>query len=188
MKSLKHLFWLALSVALILSPAKAALLQYDVTYNDGSSGFNFKIDTSQATLDPFWLPDTAFYFTNVASSKGVLPFLEFFSGPTSPDDVNQGLGGAFSAGSSKGLADIYNFFGLQLFSYDPSTPNVGPTFLTTDPLAPFAIYGLSSVEPIASLVVTAVPEASTWVMMILGFSGIGYFARWRHHGRAPAVA
>jgi hypothetical protein len=35
---------------------------------------------------------------------------------------------------------------------------------------------------------TAVPEPSTWIMMIIGFAGLGFGMYRRNVGRVPAVA
>jgi hypothetical protein len=36
--------------------------------------------------------------------------------------------------------------------------------------------GLVEFAPVSNLVVAAVPEASTWAMMLLGFAGVGFAA------------
>jgi hypothetical protein len=50
----------------------------------------------------------------------------------------------------------------------------------------FDLYYVSANGAPSVLVLTAVPEASTWAMMILGFFGVGFMA-YRRKGNQPAV-
>jgi hypothetical protein len=48
-------------------------------------------------------------------------------------------------------------------------------------------YTVSAAQYIAGGVTVAVPEPSTWAMMMLGFAGLG-FARYRRSRKAAAIA
>jgi hypothetical protein len=64
----------------------------------------------------------------------------------------------------------------------------GPTLFTGSanaPVFPFATSNLSSLVdgPATITISAAVPEPSTWAMMILGFAGVGFLAyRRKQHG------
>lgn len=51
--------------------------------------------------------------------------------------------------------------------------------------SPFGTEGNLSIDDLVVTTVAAVPEPSTWAMMILGFAGVGYMAYRR--GRKPAL-
>lgn len=136
-------------------PANATLLQYDVS---GSDNFSFVLDSDTIGTDAF----TAFYLTDVpnTSAHPIFEILAFF-------DLDDG--GGFFAGPfftlDPNLA-YFNLFGPQLFSGSTAAP----TLLT-------GIFSLSNGPDISdTLTVTAIPEPSTWAMMILGFVGVGFMA------------
>jgi len=85
-----------------------------------------------------------------------------------------GNGLAFTAGSSNYVYNLFtdSFYGLN------------NALLTTDPAAgPFA----STEETLGVATIAAVPEPSTWAMMILGFLGLGFIG-YRRQARAPRFA
>ena len=92
-----------------------------------------------------------------------------------------------------GLA--YSIIGGSVFNvyYDTSTSDsyacgavgyceIGPGVAGTDGLGP----PVDSIGPIATFTLTAIPEASSWAMMMLGFAGLG-FAGYRASRKAVAL-
>jgi hypothetical protein len=66
------------------------------------------------------------------------------------------------------------------------TPSLGIQSLNGDALSKIIIFdseGFKELKQFASDAVAAVPEPSTWAMMILGFAGVGFMAyRYRSNG------
>jgi hypothetical protein len=82
---------------------------------------------------------------------------------------NSTLSGGFAAAPN--LVDDYyfSFASSQLFSGSTSSP----TFLADT----YVLFDYASKEEVGSLVisdVSAVPEPSTWAMLLIGFVGIGW--------------
>ena len=160
MKLLGRLAWLAIIAISFHAPAQADILRYEVS---GSTHFSFDLDTNTPSqpdsifTDSFYLKDI--HNTSASNPFPYLYFFDFFSG------------GAFAASTKPdGSGNLFSFFGDQLFS----GPSSSPIFLTGS----FPLYSAFSPgpDPDALLTVTAVPEPSTWAMMILGFAGVGFMA------------
>jgi hypothetical protein len=147
-------------------PANASLLQYDVS---GSDNFSFVLDSDMIGTDA----TTAFYLTNVpnTSAHPIFEILAFFDS----DD-----GGGFVATpyfSDDPSVVYFNLFGPQLFLGSTAAP----TLLTGS-------FSLSNGSDISDmLTVTAIPEPSTWAMMILGFVGVSFMA-YRRRNQTPALS
>ncbi len=90
------------------------------------------------------------------------------SSSTAPSGLGAGSPGASDAGSSDGSDDAGSFF------YGSGSVSEGDSVLTL----------ASPGDPGIGWVI-AVPEASTWAMMLLGFGGLGYIG-WRG-SRKPAL-
>lgn len=172
MKLLKIFALLATIAVAASAPARAAILHYEVA---GSTNFSFSLDTNQSTT-----PDDtfvgSFYLTNVhnTSASNPFPYLYFF---------DLGNGGAFSASTQPNASgDLFSFFGDQLFTGSSNAPE----FLTGS----FLLYSAfsQSPDPDVTLNVTAVPEPSTWAMLLVGFAGIGFMAYRRKSKPASMVA
>lgn len=144
-------------------PANASLLQYDVS---GSDNFSFVLDSDMIGTDA----NTAFFFTNVPNTS-VHPIFEILAFFDSDD------GGGFVATpyfSDDPNVVYFNLFGDQLFLGSTAAP----TLLT-------GTFNLSNGSDMSDvLTVTAIPEPSTWAMMILGFVGVGFMAYRRRNQTA----
>jgi hypothetical protein len=81
------------------------------------------------------------------------------------------------------LANNFLISGLGDYFYIIPWPN-GPMQIATQLKTPDGYYDYYNGQFVASnLSVSAVPEPSTWAMMLLGFAGVGFMAyRRRHRG------
>jgi hypothetical protein len=151
--------------------AKAAIYQYDLT---GAVELSFTVDTDTTATR---VSDFEFYFTNV---NGLPDGRLYFA--------SSAVGGGFQF-FIDGIADadhtLFNIFGDQLFSGDTTNP----TLLTFNGLGLTNYVGQDG-SPVTLTVtaVAAVPEPSTWAMMILGFAGVGFMAYRRRNQSAALVA
>jgi hypothetical protein len=68
----------------------------------------------------------------------------------------------------------------QQTALDAATPNYDFTFTGT--------YSLAGATGSGTFNVSAVPEPSTWAMMILGFAGIGFMSYRRRYQASTATA
>ncbi|HEY6734450.1 MAG TPA: PEP-CTERM sorting domain-containing protein, partial [Roseiarcus sp.] len=90
--------------------------------------------------------------------------------------------------------DGFTLTGAQLVSMfgasgtgDQNSP-AGNELVTITGLAPFTTATFSSTHNAFEFALASVPEPSTWAMMALGFSGLGYAAFRRNtKGRALAI-
>jgi hypothetical protein len=150
--------------------AKAALYHYELT---GAITESFTIDTSSpiTTVSPW-----EFYFTNV---NGLPDGRLYFA--------TSDIGGGFQFlidGISDPAHTLFNIFGDQLFGGDTTNP----TLLTFNNLGLTNYVGQDgSAISLTVTAVAAVPEPSTWAMMILGFAGVGYMTYRRRKVAALAV-
>lgn len=168
------LWCLAVSALLFFSApsANAEIYTFAVNSKDGEN-FSFTLDKSP-TPDEYTKGDfSGFGIFNLTTTIRPLPFYEiYFFGP--------GAGNGFSI--FDGTADI--FFPVFEASSAPlyQGPENAPTFLP-------GTYLMSNIfgDPIGSLTISgAVPEPSTWAMMILGFAGVGFMA-YRRRNQATAL-
>ena len=162
-------------LALGCSASRAETLLYSVDFVDPALGdFTFQLDNTQAKLqeptEPYY-----FYVTNVANSTANNPFgtVAFYT---------TDFGGGFAAGSSLNGDIYYSVASEQLFS---GTLNA-PTLLTGS----FVLTDLDGIRLGQLLVstVSAVPEPSTWAMMVLGFAGIGFVTYRRRKSQVVLAA
>lgn len=86
-----------------------------------------------------------------------------------------------SAGTALQNSENIGFFPFNLGAFDPTAPAIYTIDLAMNSSANLP---LGSVE--IQVDVGAVPEPSTWAMMILGFAGIGFMA-YRRRNRATAL-
>jgi hypothetical protein len=153
---------IAALIELVSPTANAATFQFLVDYtNPALNDFSFTLESSPSNVTVFDGGD-AFYVTDRPNTSANSPFgvLAFF---------NSTLSGGF--GAAPNLIDDYyfSFVSSQLFSGSTSSP----TFLTDT----YALFDYASNEEVGSLVisdVSAVPEPSTWAMLLIGFVGIGF--------------
>jgi hypothetical protein len=161
----------ALLAVLAASPASAALLNFELT---GSHQASFQIDT-----------DTVPNFSS-ASMFGSQVGFDNVSG------IFGGVAGVASISFGTNLFADFNLGGTPL-GFVQLTTN-GPDLFTGNPADPVFIlgsftlvnpfFGQSDILTISQ--VTAVPEASTWAMMILGFASVGFVAYRRKRALATA--
>jgi hypothetical protein len=152
------------------SPASATLLNFQLT---GSNQASFQLQsTAPSSFLNFPGIDTQTFFSNVSGT---------FGGVAEVGNVNFGTGAAatfnISAPGSFGSAQLV---GMDLFTGPPSDPvfNLGSFSLNN------IFFGLHDTLTITQ--VAAVPEPSTWAMMILGFFGVGFMA-YRRKQSGPAL-
>lgn len=163
----------ALLAAMSASPASAALLNFELT---GFHQASFQIDT-ETTPDFFstsTLIGNQISFNNVSGIFGGVAgqaTIAFGAGPIVADFQ--------IAGTPLGFTQLIGS-GPDLFSGNPADPvfTLG-TFTLSNPF-----FGQNDVLTISA--VTAVPEASTWAMMILGFASVGFVAYRRKRALAMA--
>jgi hypothetical protein len=163
----------ALLAVMVASPASAALLNFQLT---GSQQASFQIDTET-------IPD----FFSTSSLIGNQVRFDNVSG------IFGGVAGLASISFGTNLIADLNINGTPL-GFTQLSGN-GPDLFTGNPADPFftlgsfnlanPFFGQNDVLTISA--VAAVPEPSTWAMMILGFGGVGFMAYRRKAKRAVAA-
>jgi hypothetical protein len=154
----------AAAIALVTSPAQAVVVQYNMTFNDppgaptGGSGLLTLNETSLGNLNEN-APTVGESFV------GTVDGIAF--------TINSSSFSQWSINLQNGI-----FNNLQLVSAHNNNV-AGIDFLATSGGAQWQIQVTQS-GPIVSngtfAIAAAVPEPSTWAMMILGFVGIGFMA------------
>jgi hypothetical protein len=162
----------ALLAVMVASPASAALLNFQLT---GSQQASFQIDT-----------ETAPNFFNTSSLIGNQVRFDNVSG------IFGGVSGLASISFGTNLIADLNINGTAL-GFTQLSGN-GPDLFTGNPADPVftlgsfnlsnPFFGQNDVLTISA--VAAVPEPSTWAMMILGFAGVGFMA-YRRNGKRALV-
>jgi hypothetical protein len=163
----------ALLAVMVASPASAALLNFQLT---GSQQASFQIDTETAPnfFSTSSLIGNQVRFDNVSGIFGGISGLASISfGTNLIADLNIN-------GTALGFTQLSGN-GSDLFTGNPADPvfTLGSFNLSN----PF--FGQNNVLTISA--VAAVPEPSTWAMMILGFAGVGFLAYRRNGKRALAT-
>jgi hypothetical protein len=163
----------ALLAAAFVSPASAALLNFQLS---GSQQATFQLDTE--TVPNFFSTSSLIgdqvRFDNVSGIFGGVASLASISfGTNLIADLNIN-------GTALGFTQLSGN-GPDLFTGNPGDPvfTLGSFNLAN----PF--FGQNDVLTVSA--VAAVPEASTWAMMVLGFAGVGFMA-WRRKGQRALVA
>lgn len=162
----------ALLTAVLASPASAALLNFQLT---GSQQATFQIDT-----------ETSPNFFSTSALIGNQVRFDNVSG------IFGGVSGLASISFGTNLIADLNINGTAL-GFTQLSGN-GPDLFTGNPADPFftlgsfnlsnPFFGQNDVLTISA--VAAVPEPSTWAMMILGFAGVG-FMTYRRKGKRALV-
>ncbi|WP_294536524.1 PEP-CTERM sorting domain-containing protein [uncultured Rhodoblastus sp.] len=149
-----------LALGATLAPsAHAALIDFKLT---GSRQASFQIDSSRIpdTSNASFFGDSIQYFNVNGVFGGVQETATIGFGTFLFADLNI---------SAAGLG-FTQFAGPDLFTGSPSSPNFK-----------FGTFALSSIvsgpSTITISATPAVPEASSWAMMLVGFAGIGFMAR-----------
>lgn len=92
---------------------------------------------------------------------------------------------------ANGLFTTVNLLGSHLFNTTGSTTQLTSGTTGLGPFSVTEVYHITANAKAgsanATIAVTAVPEASTWAMMILGFLGVGFLAYRRGSGAALRI-
>ncbi len=134
-----------------------------ITDSDGGAVGTFTISGVSGSSNPSFDTTNRLYFPAGPNSD------QGFTNTSSFLDVG-GITLATTAGEYFNLYDLQNSYALANSVDDPSGQ------------APF---GPPINEPIDTFQVAAVPEASTWAMMVLGFSAMGFLAYRRKQDFVP---
>jgi PEP-CTERM motif len=175
--NMRSAVWTALVVGSIGSffasaPAKASL--YEITFTGGA----FTLDAF-ADID---ISNNVTSFTGTVTGPGLSP-TTVISGLEAPgsNPLFAGIDNKFDPAGAPFVSNGGIDFTAGAFAYNLYSTGSGPFayFLSTEnPDGTFYNPGDPGVISVA-----AVPEPSTWAMMILGFAGIGFMA-YRRKGRA----
>ena len=151
-------------------PADAALYTYALTldsFGPGLDGTGILEVNNPPTTGGVLIPDAA-----------VVPVFDIFIG-SSTFHLADDLGLLTFAGG--------NLININLATNDPAFLALGGGFVFGQ--IGFVYDGPGVEGGLGVISVAAVPEASTWAMMILGFAGVGFMAyRRRNHGAAFRIA
>lgn len=173
---MKHnrLFWFAASLFSIFALNSAQADIYNYAFTNGVTSLTFQLDSSNAT-------DLGGFIEPTVVSSGQPQVVAFFS-------AELGLGGGFELldENSQLLSDStgqFSYTGPVL--YDPTTYALATgTFSFT---GFFPDPGIQTATLVVTDISPAVPELSTWAMMILGFAGVGFMA-YRRRNQSVALA
>jgi len=194
---LRFKFLMAAALGVVLTgasavPAKAVLVDYNITFSGGASGSGILVLDLPAlpTISIPWTPLPGPIFSSLSATFGAL----HFELTNSNIDYGQVQGGG-------GPPDSSHFAIALTQSHDSFAPGTLYLALYNDwnNTGQFEIKVVGGGGDIASGVyalgapslhaIAAVPEPSTWAMMILGFAGVGFMAyRRRNQGAAPSAA
>ncbi|MCG2632703.1 hypothetical protein L6654_39570 [Bradyrhizobium sp. WYCCWR 13023] len=185
--------WLASVLLLMVAPAHAGLLKYELT---GVDNLSFVLDTSRP-IDGVSAEDAgvfhAFYFTNIqnTSAHNPFPYLTFY---------DSAFGGGLSAGigPDDGSSNYFDLVSVPsfspLFNGSVSSPSLitgtfhfaDLTFALANPDVPVDQLPVIDTLKVTNIT-SAVPETGTWVMMIFGFAALGCMTTFRRSAQESAV-
>ena len=167
------------ALSLQLTPAKASNVTFDWSYTDGGSN----VGSGTLTATPDALTPGAFDIQSIIGTANgyAIDSLSIYSSPdqlvyTGQSFVVDTRGIAFSGPANVAfnleadLSDGGNPFGnfacgAQYCLVGPGDPN-NPNGINQDTIVPLTNVSIT--------LASAVPEPSTWAMMILGFAGVGF--------------
>ena len=179
----RQVLGIAALLALVSTPAKAALVEFDFSENNG--GGYFQVNTTNLTIDP------SGYQITTGNLLGGGDYTHYY--PPTPGSAAltclvscQAVFTTQGSGASSGLVTLTLSFAnvlddslwngpqtvsaLELNSSGvPAHDGIAATGVRTD---------IGTIERTVLIAdpITAVPEPSTWAMLILGFAGIGFMA------------
>ncbi len=171
MKNLSYLIASTIALSFMSSPASAA--EYVFSYQSTSSLFGAppqKLDGIFTTSDTpeVRFGETAFAITGISGVLNGLSITGLFAAPGNPTYYYFTTGGAFLDGSGVRF-NAGGFTNIAFFQ-----PSVGPA-------DQYRINGGGGISTLgnatSSLVAGAVPEPTTWILMLLGMAGIGFSMR-----------
>ncbi|MCG2633008.1 PEPxxWA-CTERM sorting domain-containing protein, partial [Bradyrhizobium sp. WYCCWR 13023] len=150
------------------------------------------LPTSRAQRNSLTLIDAAFHPDRRATGQiliGPTPtFADVYQGVSGPSFFGFGyastVGGAgdiFNIDGSRGYLDVPTGF-VSGGSISSSTTFAHGTFTgSLNPGTYVYTWGQGELADSVTVQIDAVPEPSTWAMMILGFCGLGFIARYRRN-------
>jgi hypothetical protein len=181
--------------AAAIAPTTARASTYTITFTGGSpnpSNASFVFDNTTNTFTSFTVQWDGFTFNLLAIGfvgsnpnvdvnhpadygvprgyQGVTPAETFFNLMTSCGSAT-GIGCSFQALASGNPSPISETFILEEYFLS----NLTPLMATQEFLLNIGASGSSALTG-GSFSVSSVPEPSSWVMLILGFAGIGFMA------------
>lgn len=174
---MKKILWacgVALAAVSAATPASAALLNFSLT---GASNATFQLDSNPtpSSFTSSFVGDQIF-FNNVAGT--------FNGTPGVASSISFGTNLIASLNINGTSLTTTQFSGPALFSGAPSAP----VFATGSFSLPNFLAGPSTLVISRANVAAAVPESSTWAMLLIGFGAIGGSMRYRRRTTAVAVA
>jgi hypothetical protein len=188
------------AVCALAAQASAAILTYDTTLSGPAES------PSNAS------PGTGFAEVIIDNTANTMRVEVTFSGLVAPTTASHihcctASPGTGVAGVATTLPTFTGFpLGVTSGNYDHTfdmslASSYNPAFMTTTPLAAFGVLqtGLNAGDAYLNIhsisfpggeirgFLHAVPEPSTWAMMILGFAGVGFMA-YRRRNKSPALS
>jgi PEP-CTERM motif len=184
---MKSLFAVAALLSLFAAPAKASVVDYDITFNFNNPNFTDVVGVLALNSPPLAFPGT---FTGASLSGLISSFSVMFTNPADSFSC-MGAGCVFNApnfGGFTGLtfnsAGMLTAIGADISTGSKDNGNNANTLEIGD--SKFANTGTNfDLNPLGNgdgkqdvgiTLASAVPEPSTWAMMILGFFGVGFLA------------
>lgn len=172
MKSIGKAIAAAAVAGSLITASGAVATTLDFVYQENLGFFTIDASWSQPS-SPAPLSATPLQFTDVPVSNGVYAFGATGSPPTTGtfsdvDFYNAAFSGPLGPGGFE--AGPVGDFGPQLYSGTETAPMFAP-----------GTYSLAN----GTLTVTSVPEPAAWALMLIGFGGIGVFARSRRRAFTP---
>jgi len=200
---LKGILVAAAMLGLSVVPAKAVVVNYDITFNFNDPGLTDVVGHLALNSPPLTYPGT---FTGASLSGLISSFSVVFTNPADSFSCtgngcvyNTPSFGGFTAltfNAAGALTAIGAFIstGSNTSGNNANTLEIGDSNFansgTNFRLNPLGNGNGDRVQGITiSAAVGAVPEPSTWAMLILGFAGVGFMAyRRKSHGAALRIA
>jgi hypothetical protein len=194
--------------AIVSAPAKAEVVTYALTFASGPAfqgGPTQSGGTGTLTLNipapPGLLSGPSSIFPGSTAGVGTYAAADFVSLSATIDNISflfttigNGNNQISNLGFSNGLLNDINVGGSGGTSTSPNTSEIlsigGAPGNNTGDVNVSGVngccIGFSTSYTVGSPMIAAVPEPSTWAMMILGFAGIGFLA-YRRRQSGPAL-
>jgi hypothetical protein len=153
-----------------------------------SDVLNGVIPQSDITDIQLFYPGLTFDSTATSSiGSDFSAFVNHVTGAFIFHDVNHGLAVIAFAGTDINVATT--FLSITVDNPNPMLNGVADQFNALNNGSPYAGFPTAGFWT-ASFPSTAIPEPSTWAMMLIGFAGLGGYAGYRRAraGRAPRAA
>jgi hypothetical protein len=178
----------------ISAPAQASVVNYDITFDFTNAGFTDVVGHLAVNSPPVTYPGT---FSGATLQNLIASFSVVFTNPADSFSCagnacvsnTPGFGGFTgltfdSSGALTAIGAFINTGGNN--ANDANTLEIGAsgTFTGTGLFFRLNPVGSGSSDIVSGITIAqAVPEPSTWAMIILGFAGLGFMASRRKNGR-----